>query len=108
MKNKILVYADLQREDVGQRIITLDTVGTLKDLERNNIDLSEGAIIWCWRDDGTEKLEFDPFIFPLKVSFNKEINKWVGEYKSEDLLHYSDYLEKGDHSWDDAVAQAEQ
>lgn len=102
MKNKILVYADLQREDVGQRIITLDTIGTLKDLERNNINLSEGAIIWCYCDSG---IESDHFIFPLKVSFNKEINKWVGEYKPEDLLHYSDYLEKGDHSWDDAVAE---
>ena len=34
MKNKILVYADLQRQEVGQRIITLDTMGTKRDIKK--------------------------------------------------------------------------
>ena len=102
IKNKILIYADLNREEKPNKI-SLNTIGTTEGLKKNNISFSEGATLWFWSDDKTDKREFDPFIFPLRLSYDKNLKIWFGEFKKEELKHYSDFLEADDHSWDEIV-----
>lgn len=102
MKNKILIYADLNREE-KPNMISLNTIGTSESLKKNNISFSEGDVLWFWDDDRTDKREFDPLIFPLRLSYDKDLKVWFGEFKRNEIKHYSDFLEADDHSWDEAV-----
>jgi len=100
MKNKSLIYVDLNRAEYGLYTVSLNNIGAIEDIKKNNISLSEGDILWCWSDTG---IKSDPFIFPIQIFLDKESKIWFGKYKIEELLRHSDYLAKNNHSWDEIV-----
>ncbi len=83
------IYADLMRTDDQGRVI-LDTQGTINDLKKYNLKLSEGLMINFYSDDSDDKGNFDPLIFMGKVEYNSKIGKWTAVIDKDTIKHESE------------------
>jgi hypothetical protein len=71
-QNRIYLYPHGGREAPHY----LDRVGTLQDIVRTGLHLSEGQTVHFWCDDEDEKGQPDPLIFEGTVCFDSAKNKW--------------------------------
>ena len=67
------LYADLQNADADGRI-RMNTVGTLKDLERLRLSLSDGLAVELYTDDGDSERGLT---IPGTIEFNKAEGIWA-------------------------------
>jgi len=81
------VYADPQKR--GGRSILLTTAGTLQDLSRLGIELSDGLPLRMWRDDGDEEGRSDPLLFEGTARWDADLDCWVADVDWESFRHAS-------------------
>ena len=77
MKKDTKIYHDFQKVD-NDRCLILTLNGTLQDLKKNNIQLSEGLRLTFY-DDGIEAGGI--------VRFNSKIKEWVAEIDWTKIRH---------------------
>lgn len=82
------IYADFNKADGRGRVI-LTTVGTRADLEKLNLELSEGLRVLLYMPDCNEKDEVDPLEVEATIRRDEERGWWIGEFVWEELAHPS-------------------
>jgi len=88
------VYADFQNLDNFNRL-RLTCAGTLEDLARENVRLTEGLILTCYMDDADEQGRPDELMADGTVQFNQEEGCWVAVVDWSALRHASNERTNG-------------
>jgi hypothetical protein len=83
------VYADFQNLDDSNRL-RLTCAGTLRDLERQAVDLREGLVLTLYTDDADDRGEPDELRVEGVVQFDDTQQCWVATIDWDDLRHASD------------------
>jgi hypothetical protein len=83
------IYADFQNLDDDNRL-KLTCAGTLQDLERQGIHLSEGLVLTLYTDDADDEGRPDQLRAEGHVQYNKTEQCWVAEIDWANLRHASE------------------
>ena len=83
------VYTDFQNMD-DQNRLRLTCAGTRQDLERQDIQLSEGLILTFYSDDANDAGLADELVAEGVVHFDKEESCWVALLDWTALHHASE------------------
>jgi hypothetical protein len=83
------VYADFHNADAQGRL-RLNSVGTIEDLARQQIELREGLRLTLYSDDLDEKGALDKLLVDGVVSFSEEEDVWVATIDWSAIRHNSD------------------
>lgn len=83
------VYADFHNADSHGRL-RLNSVGTIKDLARQQIELREGLSVTFYSDDLDDNGALDKLLVDGIVSFSKEEDCWVATIDWTAIRHRSD------------------
>lgn len=81
------ILVDLNKNS-GERIL-LTCVGTLRDLERQNIKLENGLRLWFYDSDVDKYGSTDNLIFEGIVKFDEELQNWVAEVNWNEIKNMS-------------------
>jgi hypothetical protein len=90
MAYEVKIYHDLQSVDDRRRLI-LNLNGTIRDLNKYDINLKEGLKLTFWSDDLDDNNQPDPLIVDGVVQFNPQINQWVALVDWHDIKHQSEF-----------------
>lgn len=88
-QSPIRLYVDFQLVDGEGRYI-LDRQGTIDDLNKYKIFLSEGLRLTFWSDDADEQGAPDPLVAEGIVEFNSTLGKWVARIDRNAIKHESE------------------
>ena len=83
------IYADFHNADSHGRL-RLNCVGTVEDLARHNIRLSEGLRLTLYSDDLDAAGQLDELLADGVVSFSEEEHCWVAAIDWAAIRHASD------------------
>ncbi len=87
--SKPRIYADfLKLDDLGRLILVC--VGTIEDLEKNNIKLEQGLELTFYSNDGDDFGNTDKLLADGVVDYDKENERWVGIIDESTFRHESD------------------
>lgn len=85
---RIKLWADFNApSDFGLR---LNCLGTIKDLERQNLKLEEGMELLLWDEDYNEEYERDDLIVKATARYNSKNSIWEGEFEWNEIKHESE------------------
>jgi hypothetical protein len=85
------IYADFQKLDDDNRL-KLTCRGTLEDLQRQGVELSEGLNLTFYTDDGDDQGRPDELRVDGVVQFNEAERCWVAAVDWDRLRHASEEL----------------
>ncbi len=85
------VYADFQNLDDANRL-RLVCAGTRRDLERQQIQLSEGMTLTLYTDDADDAGHPDELLADGVVQYNGQEKCWVAAIDWQALRHRSDQV----------------
>jgi hypothetical protein len=83
------VYADFHNADPHGRL-RLNTVGTIEDLARQQIELCDGLILTFYSDDTDSEGALDKLVVEGVVRFSDDEDCWVAEIDWTAIRHSSD------------------
>jgi hypothetical protein len=83
------IYADFHNAD-SQGRLRLNSVGTVEDLSRQQVELREGLVLTLYSDDLDSKGEPDELLVDGVVSFSEEEHCWVAAIDWTAVRHASD------------------
>lgn len=83
------IYADFHNADSRGRL-RLNSVGTVEDLARQQVELREGLELTMYSDDLDEQGALDKLLVDGVVSFSKEEDCWVATIDWSAIRHSSD------------------
>ncbi len=83
------IYADFHNADAHGRL-RLNSVGTIEDLARHQIELHEGLGLTFYSDDLDENGALDKLLVDGTVSFSAEEDCWVATIDWSAIRHGSD------------------
>jgi hypothetical protein len=83
------IYADFHNADARGRL-RLNSVGTIEDLARQQIELREGLPLTLYSDDLDDQGALDKLLVDGVVSFSKEEDCWVATIDWSAIRHSSD------------------
>jgi hypothetical protein len=83
------VYVDFHNAD-SQGRLRLNSVGTIEDLSRQQIELREGLNLAFYSDDLGENGSLDKLLVDGVVSFSEEEECWVATIDWSAIRHASD------------------
>jgi hypothetical protein len=83
------VYADFQNLDDANRL-KLTCAGTLRDLQRQNVQLEEGLLLTLYTDDADDEGQPDELRVEGVVHYNAEERCWVAAVDWGALRHASE------------------
>lgn len=83
------VYADFHSADSHGRL-RLNSVGTIEDLGRQQIELREGLTLTFYSDDSVDNGALDKLLVDGVVSFSEEEDCWVATIDWSAIRHSSD------------------
>jgi hypothetical protein len=86
------VYADFQNLDDSNRL-RLTCAGTIEDLARQRIELSEGLVLTFYMDDADDQGEPDELRAEGVVSYDQSASTWVASVDWSAVRHASDEAE---------------
>ena len=84
------VYADFHNSDSKGRL-RLNSAGTLQDLARQGIQLSEGLILHLYSDDGDSQSRVDGLRAVGTVQYSTDEGLWVAAIDWGKVGHDSDF-----------------
>lgn len=88
VNQKIKLWADFNASsDFGLR---LNCLGTIKDLERQNLNLEEGMELLLWDEDYNDQNERDDLIVKATARYNSKLSIWEGEFDWEEIKNESE------------------
>lgn len=87
--DKPRIYADFQNADVQGRL-RLNSVGTLEDLARQQVELRDGLLLLLCSDDLDDEGQLDELLVDGVVSFSEEEHCWVASIDWTAISHASD------------------
>jgi hypothetical protein len=93
MSDEIKIYADFQKADDEGRLI-LTCLGTLKDLNRYGVQLSEGLRLTFYSDDADENGNSDDLIVEGITHYDKASEQWTAIIDWNAIKHTSDFTKK--------------
>lgn len=83
-----MIYADFQKLDDMGRLV-LSCIGSLKDLDRQNFDLTAATDVIFYSDDMDENGNDNWLCVEGSVLFDEEAATWLGNYDSSNFYHSS-------------------
>ena len=83
------IYADFHNADSRGRL-RLNSVGTIEDLARQQIELREGLALTIYSDDLDEQGALDKLLVDGIVSFSEEEDCWIATIDWSAIRHSSD------------------
>jgi hypothetical protein len=83
------IYADFQNLDDANRL-RLNCVGTLQDLERQGVRLTDGLIVTFYTDDADDRGQPDEMRAEGVVHYDAVQSCWVAEVDWNNIWHASD------------------
>jgi hypothetical protein len=83
------IYADFHNAD-SQGRLRLNSVGTIEDLARQQIELREGVTLTFYSDDLDSDGALDKLLVDGVVSFSEEEDCWVAMIDWSAIRHSSD------------------
>jgi hypothetical protein len=83
------IYADFHNADSHGRL-RLNSVGTIEDLARQKIELSDGLALTFYSDDLDEDGALDKLLVEGVVRFSEEEDCWVAKIDWTAIRHSSD------------------
>jgi hypothetical protein len=83
------IYADFHNAD-SQGRLRLNSVGTIEDLARQQIELRDGLGLTLYSDDLDTKGTLDKLLVDGVVSFSKDEECWVATIDWSAIRHNSD------------------
>ena len=86
---KVKVYADFHNADSRGRI-RLNCIGTVQDLETQQVELREGLILSLYSEDVDERGQLDELLVDGVVFFSEEECCWVAAIDWTAIHHDSD------------------
>jgi hypothetical protein len=84
-----LIYADFQNADAQGRL-RLNCVGTVKDLARQQVQLSEGLLLILYSDDANEQGREDRLIADGTATYSQAEQCWVAVIDWDKIRHESE------------------
>lgn len=90
MKDGAKVYADFQKVDDEGRLI-LTCAGTVRDLARHRIELTEGLVLTFYSDDADDEGKPDDLLVEGTVQYDESAGRWVALIDRDAIKHASDY-----------------
>ena len=88
-----IIYADFQNLDEEGRI-RLNTVGTVEDLNRLSIELSDGLNLVLYTDDADEAGNVDDLLVNAKAMYSRDEKSWFAVADWTSLRHASNETSK--------------
>jgi hypothetical protein len=82
------IYADFHNADAHGRL-RLNSVGTMEDLSRQQVELQEGLLLTLYSDDLDEKGQLDKLLVDGVASFSEEERCWVAAIDWNAIRHAS-------------------
>jgi hypothetical protein len=83
------VYADLHNADAKGRV-RLNSVGTIRDLARQRVQLRKGLVLALYSDDADDRGRPDDLEAPGVVEYSEEEQCWVAVIDWASIRHASD------------------
>ena len=84
-----VVYADLHNADAQGRV-RLNSVGTIRDLARQQVQLRKGLVLALYSDDADDRGRPDDLHVPGVVEYSSEEQCWVAVIDWGAIRHASD------------------
>ncbi len=83
-----LIYADFMKSDDQNRLV-LTCFGTHRDLEKQNIVLSEGLELVFYNDDADDDGNPDDLVVSGVVEYDKEKERWTADIDWDEIKNIS-------------------
>jgi hypothetical protein len=83
------LWVDFQNS--SKKGVRLLCKGTLDEIERNNVVLSNGLKLLLWTEDEDEKGNPDNLVVEAIVEFDEDENCWVAVYEGKTIKHESEF-----------------